>query len=204
MKKKMAGREKGFTLVEIMFASAFLVMILLVVSNICHKNLNAYKKVSAAEQRREETRFALESMLAELRQADAVTVPAPDASGSTVTFTRPSCSGTPVPLRSGETVTYTYDSAQRTISRNGSTGGSVMVLREVDALTFKRTGQERLDIELSIPGLATSGAASGSTYKSMATVRKLITTGYCTVTAPASVNEKRSLDIRRSEMGGIW
>jgi Tfp pilus assembly protein PilW len=201
MKKRPTWREKGMTLVEIMFASAFLVMILLVVSNICHKNLNAYKKVSAAEQRREETRFALESMLAELRQADTVTVPAADASGSTVTFTRPNATGT---LRSGEAVTYTYDSFQKTVTRAGSLGGSVVVLKDVDALTFRRTGQERIDVELSIPGLGTGGSTSGSTYKSMSVVRKLITTGYGTVTAPVKTGDTGSLSLKRNELGGIW
>jgi len=196
MKEKLSKQKRGLTLVEIMFTCSCLVIIIVVIANIFNKNLSSYKKVTAADQRREECRFAMEAILAELREASNVTAPSASGNGSTVAFTR-SGGGA---KRAGEQVTYSYDSAKRAVTRTSDKSAQVTVLQDVDTLIFTRNAApgETIDVNISVPGIASGSSFS---FHSMATIRKLALN--YTVSGPTLTTERVRLHMERKEMGGI-
>lgn len=199
MKTRHSKLTKGLTLLELLFACGFLVMILCITFLLFDRNIMISRKVVSSTQRQQECRAAMDSMIAELRAAETITTPAVNSKQSSITFNRTSSSAA---LRAGEQVTYSYDAAQKSVMRTDNSGaGPAVVVRDVNNITFERVKPEEIKIEVTIFGIETGNKSSEYTIQSQATARKLVT-NYCSMTAPAL--EYDVLSFTAQKMGGLW
>jgi hypothetical protein len=189
---------KGMTLIEILFACTFLITLLLIVTSIFERNLGNYRKVTEANQKREQCRFAMEAMLTEVRACADLTVPALNETKDSMQFQRPGGAA----LRGGELVTYSYDAAARSLVRSSTTSGTVIILTDVDSFSVQRLDKARVEIQIAITGIVTGGGSTDFSLCSMATIR-VYTIEYGSVSCPTDLGSITHLMPGGSELGGL-